>query len=164
MKFRAEFTKATTLEELKAIYKKLAMANHPDRGGDVEDMKEINNLYDEFFAKLKNTHKNRKGETYTKETQETADWFKDIVNELMKMPGLVVEVIGCFIWVSGNTKANKEGLKKLGFRWHREKQNWYKSAPGYKKHNNKKHSMDEIRNMFGVQYEASTGTTEQIPA
>lgn len=162
--FRKEFTAATTLEELKAIYKKLAMANHPDRGGDAEAMKEINNLYDEFFAILKNTHKNKAGETYTKETEETADWFKDIVNELLKMPGITIEIIGCFIWVSGNTKANKEGLKKLGFRWHKEKMNWYKPAPGYKKRNKKKYTMEEVRNMFGVQYEASTGEREQLTA
>ena len=80
------------------------------------------------------------------------------------MPGLKIEIIGCFIWVSGDTKPNKEGLKKLGFRWHREKLNWYKSAPGYKKHNNKKHSMQEIRDMFGVQYEANTASAEQLTA
>ena len=35
------FESCKTLDELKAEYRRLAMANHPDRGGDVETMKQI---------------------------------------------------------------------------------------------------------------------------
>lgn len=151
MKIRNEFEKATTLEELKAIYKKLAMKHHPDRGGDVEVMKEINALYDEYFERLKNTHKNAKGETYTKETDETAEEYKNIINELLKM-GVVIEIIGCFIWVSGDTKPHKDEIKALGFKWHAKKKMWYKAPAGYRKRYNKKHdySMEEIRGMYGT--------------
>ena len=34
------FTNCKTLDELKAEYRRLAMANHPDRGGDMETMNE----------------------------------------------------------------------------------------------------------------------------
>ena len=57
-----------TLEELKKAYKKLALKLHLDCGGNEEEMKILNNEYDELFSKLKNTHKNKEGETYTKET------------------------------------------------------------------------------------------------
>lgn len=158
--FRNEFTKATTLEELKAIYKKLAMKNHPDRGGDTETMKVINNLYDEFFEILKNTHKTKDGKTYTKTTNETPDEFKNIINELFKMQGITIEVIGCFIWVSGNTKPNKEALKALGFKWHSKKACWYKAPKGYRKASNKQYTMDEVRSMFHTRYRAETGESE----
>ena len=43
------FENCNTIEELKAEYRRLAMKNHPDRGGDEETMKAINQQYDEAF-------------------------------------------------------------------------------------------------------------------
>lgn len=40
------FASCRTLDELKKEYRRLAMLNHPDRGGDEETMKAINNEYD----------------------------------------------------------------------------------------------------------------------
>ena len=144
------FTNINTLEELKKEYKKLALKNHPDRGGDVEIMKAINAEYDEVFKEVKDIHKNAKGETYTKENTETPDIFKDIIDKLMRMDGLEIEIIGCFIWLSGNTKEHKDAIKEMGFRWHSNKKMWYKAPDGYKKRSRKKYSMDEIRDMYGT--------------
>ena len=43
------FTTCTTLDELKKEYRRLAMANHPDRGGDEATMKAINAEYASRF-------------------------------------------------------------------------------------------------------------------
>ena len=144
------FKNINTLEELKKEYKRLALANHPDRGGDVEIMKAVNAEYDEMFAKVKNIHVNAKGETYTKESTETAAEFKDIIDKLIKMAGLEIEVIGCFVWVGGNTKEHKDELKVVGFKWHSAKKLWYKSPEGYRRKTRKNMSMDEIRDAFGT--------------
>jgi hypothetical protein len=45
------------LEELKTMYRKLAMANHPDRGGNGEDMKTVNTEYDYLFPIYKSLSK-----------------------------------------------------------------------------------------------------------
>ena len=76
------FKNIKTLEELKKAYRDLALKHHPDRGGDVETMKAINNEYDALFPKVKNIRVNAKGETYTKETTETPDEFRDIINAI----------------------------------------------------------------------------------
>ncbi|MCI9596670.1 MAG: molecular chaperone DnaJ [Firmicutes bacterium] len=139
-----------TLEDLKKQYRTLALKNHPDRGGDLETMKAINAEYDAFFSKVKDTRKNKDGETYQKENPETPSEFKDIMEKLIKMEGVEIEIIGCFIWLSGNTKEHKEAIKALGFKWHRKKAMWYKAPEGYKRRGGKKeYSMDEIRDMYG---------------
>ena len=150
MKIREEFAKATTAEEVKAIYKKLALQHHPDRGGDVEIMKEVNALFDEYFEKLKHVHKTKDGKRYEKETNETSGMFKDIIDKLLRMNGVEIEIIGCFIWVSGNTKPHKEEIKALGFRWHSKKKVWYKAPDGYRKKSRKTYSMEDIRGMYGL--------------
>lgn len=146
---------ATTLEELKQLYKKLALKHHPDCGGDEEIMKALNNEYDELFEKLKNTHKNKEGEFYTKETEETPNHWRDIISQLLalKMENVIIEVMGSFLWVSGNTRPYKEklGKKGLGMRYSKNKQSWYLSPPDYKRRGNKKYDLDDIRGMYGSQ-------------
>ena len=45
-----------TLEELKKQYRKLVFQHHPDKGGDADKMKAVNNEYDALFSKLKDIH------------------------------------------------------------------------------------------------------------
>lgn len=63
------FVNCKNLEELKKEFRRLAMIHHPDRGGDVETMKEINNEYDMMFPVLKLKHNQSAAEP----THETAE-------------------------------------------------------------------------------------------
>ena len=66
----SKFFKAVkSYEDLKNQYKKLLKANHPDNGGNVETMKEINVEYDALFTVWKNKKEVETGE----EIKETAD-------------------------------------------------------------------------------------------
>ncbi|MCL2592149.1 MAG: molecular chaperone DnaJ [Defluviitaleaceae bacterium] len=138
-----------TAEELKRVYKKLAVKHHPDNGGDTEKMKVVNSEYFELFEKLKKIHTNAEGEQYTKETNETPEEFINIINELIRFDKILIEIIGSFIWVSGETKPYKEQLKALGFKWSSNKLSWYLAPKDYKKRNHKNYSMDDIRGMYG---------------
>ena len=144
------FNNPKTLEELKKQYRALVMEHHPDGGGSEEAMKAINNEYDMLFPKLKNIHQNKDGETYTKENAETADQFKDLVAELMKMDDIVIEVIGCFVWVTGDTKPHKDRLKELRFKWHSKKSAWYLAPEDYRRRSRKDYDLDTIRGMYGT--------------
>lgn len=147
------FDNPRTAEELKSQYRKLAFANHPDRGGDEQIMKAINAEYERLFAVLKDRHENKEGEHYTAytETTETPHEFIDVINRLVKLPDLIVELIGAFVWVTGDTKAHKETLKEIGFRWSQNKLAWYLKPEWYRKRNRKTYDMDTIRGMFGSQ-------------
>jgi len=140
-----------TAEELKRLYKKLAVIYHPDNGGDTEEMKKVNSEYAELFEQLKKVHTNAQGERYTKETTETPEQFINIINELIRFEGVLIEIIGSFIWVSGNTKSYKDQLKALGFKWSPNKSSWYLAPEGYKRRSHKNYSMDDIRGMYGSQ-------------
>ena len=140
-----------TAEELKKMYRKLAFTHHPDNGGNEEEMKIVNSEYAQLFDKLKDIHTNAQGERYTKETKETPEQFISIINELIRFDGMLIEIIGSFIWVSGDTKPYKEQLKAMGFKWSPNKSSWYLVPEGYKRKNRKHYSMDDIRGMYGSQ-------------
>lgn len=63
------FKNVKSYEELKSQYKELLKSNHPDNGGDVEVMKEINIQYDALFMIWKNRKETESGESI----KETAD-------------------------------------------------------------------------------------------
>lgn len=64
------FTEVHTLDELKKEFRRLAMLNHPDVGGDTATMQEINAEYDRLFPAMKLTY-NREAEQPTHETAES---------------------------------------------------------------------------------------------
>jgi curved DNA-binding protein CbpA len=143
----------TTAEELKKLYRTLAMLHHPDRpNGNEEAFKVINNEFEYLFGKLKDTHTNAKGETYTsnRPTTETPAEFMDIISKLVNL-NLTIEIVGTFVWVSGDTKPHRELLKSLNFKFSSNKLAWYLPPKGYRKYNNKQYTLDEIKRMFGSQ-------------
>ena len=74
------------------------------------------------------------------------------------MENINIEIVGCWIWVDGNTYEHKDALKALGFKWAREKKKWYFHTEAFRKRSHKKLSMDDIRNYYGsteVQTEAT---------
>lgn len=154
-----------TLEALKKMYKKLAFENHPDRGGDTETMKEINAEYDALFAKLKNVRKSASGETYTakEETTETPEQFREIIEKLIHLDGINIEICGTWLWITGNTYANRETLKALHFKYSKNKNAWYHHTEEYIKRSKKSFTLDEIRNLWGSET-VSTPTNDKLQA
>lgn len=64
-----KFKNVKSFEDLKQQYRELLKANHPDNGGDVETMKEINIQYDALFKIWKDRHEKETGEI----VEETAE-------------------------------------------------------------------------------------------
>ena len=124
MKF---FENCRTLDELKAEYRRLAMKHHPDRGGDLETMKQINAEHDRVFEILKRQHNETHDEQH--QTTETAEEFREILTRLLKLDGLTVELCGSWLWIGGETYRHKAELKAAGCRWSNNKKLWYWRHP-----------------------------------
>lgn len=133
MKF---FQSVATLEDLKKQYKKLAKKHHPDAGGKHEDFINMKKEYDELVQKLNGKEEHSKA-------------YQTIIDELIKYD-LEIEIIGTWIWITGNTYSIKKELKELGFKWASKKKAWYWYEGEYKKFHKKDFSLDEIRNMHEV--------------
>lgn len=147
MKF---FNGITTLDELKAAYRRLALKYHPDMGGSTEIMQEINNEHDELFELLKKQH-NASADEYH-QTTETPEEFRAIIELLLRLDGLTVELCGSWLWIGGNTREHKDALKAAGCRWSSNKKLWYwHHAEEGRKWRRGKATMSDIRTKYGSQ-------------
>ena len=117
------FTNCHNLDELKKEYRRLAVKHHPDHGGDTATMQAINAEYESAFNRLKAQHNAAADERH--QTTEAPEEFIRIIELLLKIPGLVVELCGSWLWISGDTLAHKEELKFAGCRWSSSKKMWY---------------------------------------
>ena len=143
------FSGIKTAEELKKRYHELVKIYHPHMGGSGIEIKEIISEYKVLWEQVKNIHYSEKTqETYTKETTESPDEFIWIINELFKFKGIVIELCGSWLWLSGNTLQYREQLKALGCRWSKGKSRWYFTHDEWRPSRFHK-SMNEIRKAYG---------------
>ena len=148
------FSSINDLSALKAAYKRLALENHPDRGGDTATMQEINAEYDEMFDRLRDVHEaadvSNSGGTQTRATSETAADFRNIIDALLRMGGIEIELCGRWLWISGNTYAHRAELKAAGCKWASKKQMWYwRPEEAACPHHRRGASMAQIRIKYG---------------
>lgn len=152
------FNEVKNLNELKAAYRKYAFKLHPDRGGDAKAFSAMQIEYEKMFAYLKTHHETETGanteeEAYTSEEasqNDVDDGFKDIIEILIHLDGIIIEQCGGWLWLSGETRKHKEALKAAGCYWSAKKKMWYWRSAEYRCHGNRhSHSMAYIRAKYG---------------
>lgn len=147
-----ELEKATSLEELKKAYRKLAIKYHPDHFGD--DGKTFIKLQ-ETFEKLFNQLKNSDSKAWAHKNQ-TPSQFMELIEKLMQFSDLEIEQIGAWLYVTGQgTFKAKEELKALKFWWSSKHKAWVYSGEQGK--TQRKATKVNPRKVYGSQKIASTG-------
>lgn len=144
MKF---FNDCTTLDEVKATYKKLAFEHHPDRGGDTATMQAINSEYAFASARI------LKGANLSDEDTETqirfSEEYRKVIEQIAHLDGIVIELVGLWIWVTGQTYPLRTELKAAGLFFAPKKQAWYYRSEDLKEFRGGKKSLEEIRSKYG---------------
>ena len=155
------FKDVNTLEELRRQYKELLKKHHPDNGGNVSDMQELNSEYDRLFKLLKDKHENRSGNTTDNTannesaySQNMYDWendkaLREALQKIINFDGIEITICGQWIWVSGNTYSYRKELKDSGFKWASQKKMWYWRSETFRKKSRKSLSMEEIQSYYG---------------
>ena len=132
-----EFQDIEGINEAKKIYKTLAKNLHPDIGGSEEDFKILNEIYNNLIE-----HK-----IYFSNSSKFDIELEKIISLILHFENINIELVGSWIWVSGDTKEIKEKLKEIGFKWASKKKMWYYGEMKAKNPNPK--SMEEIKTKYG---------------
>jgi preprotein translocase subunit Sec63 len=137
-----------TLDELRKKYRNLAFQYHPDKGGSTEIMQEINNQYERLSKKLINSNKYFTEERKEKEHHISEELMQKI-GKIIYLPSIAIEVIGSWIWVTGNTYSVKAILKEEGFMFSAQKLAWYWHVGDFIKTSRSNLTMEELRDFWG---------------
>lgn len=152
------FENVTTAEELKKRYHELVKELHPDNGGNAADFVQMKQQFEKLsHSKIWNTHKTQDGKTYEKQNAQAPEEFLNMIEKLRKFDGVTIEILGSWIWLSGNTKYYKDQLKEMLFHWSAKKSAWYYNGEEKAQHKYKsKYSYDDLRKHWGVSYSETT--------
>ncbi|PWS33293.1 molecular chaperone DnaJ [Pedobacter paludis] len=138
-----------TLDEVKALYKKLAKAHHPDFGGCTSDMQEINTEY--AFASARVIKSGGLSDEETENEIRYSQDYREAIESIIHLKGLIIEVVGNWIWVTGNTKVYRCELKGAGYYFASKKLAWYFRTGEFKVRKGGRKSLDEIRAKYGIE-------------
>jgi len=147
-------TSPTTQADIKKAFKAASLKYHPDRNpAGAQMMIAINSAY-ELLKDLGNSVETDKaqeqsgfnGGSYSEE-------FNNVLNTLLTLDGLIIEIIGNWAWLSGDTKKHAKILGRkeggLGCRYASKKKMWYFRPEEYRSSSRKSTDMDEIRGKYG---------------
>ena len=132
-----EFKGVEGINEAKKIYKNLAKKLHPDVGGDEESFKLLNAIYTDLIE-----HK-----IYFSNDIKIDIELEKIISLILHFENITIELVGSWVWVSGDTREIKEKLKEIGFKWASKKKMWYFGE--MKGRNPQEKSLDEIKAKYG---------------
>ncbi len=142
------FNNCKTVEATKILYRQLAMKHHPDRtGGDNATMQAINveyqNCLKSFDGQTDGEHTYHYDET---KEQQVIDKIYELL--ALRLNGIEINLIGLWVWVTGETKQHRKVLKAVNCKWHSKRLCWY--WHNGKKRFQSKGNLSELAKKYGV--------------
>lgn len=155
------FKGVKTQREAKSLYHKLCRQYHPDISGKdtTAEMQEINTEFERVFDTLPKDSNTKTGAEAPKTeahnngnetTKQTAQRFMKIIQRLVKCEGLTIEIVGSWIWLSGDTYKYLRVIKQMGFLYSSKHKKYYLSD-GETSRRGSKYSFEQICDRYGVE-------------
>ena len=140
------FDHLRTLSEVKAEYKRLVKINHPDVGGDTATMQAINAQYAEAVKRIARDGEGRDRENAAKEIPLE---FVAALSKIIALDGIEIDLVGAWLWVTGETYKHRAALKAAGYKWACKKLAWYWHPEWAAVERGSRKSLDEIKDKYG---------------
>lgn len=155
------FRDCKNIEDVKEAFKRYAKELHPDNGGDAEEFKRMMQAYTAACKRFKGVHReqgtagkaaagNAAQDAHRAQDDDfSAEMFADIIAKVVVMDGVDVEIVGSWIWLSGNTYFFKDRIKAAGFMWSSKHKKWYYNGSTKKSKKHSKMSFEQVRDLHG---------------
>jgi hypothetical protein len=113
-------------------------------------MQEINNQYEKLSKKLINSN-----QFFTEERKEyehqVSEELRQMIDKVILLPNIIIELIGSWLWITGNTFPVKDTLKSEGFKFSAYKAAWFWHSGEYIKRNGNLLSMEDLKDLWGYE-------------
>jgi hypothetical protein len=133
------------IDQLKKEYFKLAKKYHPDAGGTKEQFQMLQSEYENLLKKLLS------GSKLSSEQQNNEiildEALRKAIDAIIGLPNISIELVGKWIWITGNTYPLRNELKAAGFMFAPKKKMWY--YKGTESSGRGDLSMEEIKLKYG---------------
>jgi len=137
-----------SLDDLKKQYFKLAKKYHPDAGGKTAQFQKLQSDYERLMKDILNGSDLNKEERINEEVLDTE--IRNVINQLVTLEGINIELIGKWLWISGNTYPVRTALKQAGLLFIKKNGQPFWVYKGVESKSRGKMEMDEIRKKYGT--------------
>jgi len=134
---------AITPEQVKQAFREAAKKYHPDINPAGAEMMKVVNVAFDTLKDYTGTIEIEQGDN------EYPEALNDALTAIISLAGLIIEICGAWVWVTGDTYKHKAILKDNGFKYASKKKAWHFRPENWKSSSRGQASMDEIRGKYG---------------
>ena len=153
------FNDCQNVEQCRSKFRILSKQLHPDLGGNAELFKVMLNEYqawNQFNDEIVNSWEHRPA-------TGLHDGAVECIRVATGLDGVIVDVVGAFVWCRGDTRQHKTILKGLGMFWAPKSQAWMLKTPGWKRRAKKPWGYNKARSVYGSAIQPERDGETRIP-
>ena len=152
------FTNCGNIDELKSLFRRLCIKLHPDTGGNAN---EFIAMHAEYESILKSRKFQLKNEYEEKAEYSFVEYFRPVLDKIIHLQDIHIEIIGTWIWVSGDTFDKREYFKECGFLFSGKKKAWFYNGSTKKCRTYKNYTIEDLRSKWGYE-EVESNPAQQV--